>query len=223
MILAQASVAGLYLLRHHPSPWRAPAPWLVGLRHTGGHRLPGSDGRVSPPRGYPPARPDRQHSPARGRDIFVGIGRLALALPFFTLAAQLGAKGVYGSTQPYLYPGLLAGRSLPLWAVIYSLSMGWIVWSPTEEMTYQAYALPRIQALSGRAWVAIVVVAFWWALQHSFIPLILDWRYLSWRFLAFLPGVTVFTLIYIRTRQPPPLIVTHWSLDALALVITLNF
>ena len=27
MILAQASVAGLYLLRHHPSPWRAAAPW----------------------------------------------------------------------------------------------------------------------------------------------------------------------------------------------------
>lgn len=98
-----------------------------------------------------------------GRDIFVGIGWLALALPFFTLAAQLGSKGVYGSTQPYLYPGLLAGRSLPLWAIIYSLSMWWIVWSPTEEMTYQAYALPRIQALSGRAWVAIVVVAFWWA------------------------------------------------------------
>jgi hypothetical protein len=31
-----------------------------------------------------------------------------------------------------------------------------------EEITYQAYALPRIQALSGRTWVAIAVVGFWW-------------------------------------------------------------
>jgi hypothetical protein len=38
-----------------------------------------------------------------------------------------------------------------------------MIWSPTEEMTYQAYALPRIQALSRRAWVAVVVVGFWWA------------------------------------------------------------
>jgi membrane protease YdiL (CAAX protease family) len=223
MILAQASVAGLYLLRHHPSPWRAAAPWwsvygtlvdigclalMAGFLRREGIRLRDLIGGIRL-RG--------------GRDIFVGIGWLALALPFFTLAAQLASKWVYGSTQPYLYPGLLAGRSLPLWAVIYSLSLWWIVWSPTEEMTYQAYALPRIQALSGRAWVAIVVVAFWWALQHSFIPLILDWRYVAWRFLAFLPGVTVFTLIYIRTRRLLPLIVAHWSLDAFAIVITLNF
>ena len=79
--------------------------------------------------------------------------------------------------------------------------MWWIVWSPTEQMTYQAYALPRVQALSGRAWVAIAVVAFWWALEHSFISLILGWRYVAWRSLAFLPGVTVFTLIHIRTAH----------------------
>ena len=41
-------------------------------------------------------------------------------------------------------------------------------------MTYQAYVLPRIQALSGRAWIAVVVVSFWWALQHSFLPFIAD-------------------------------------------------
>ena len=165
MILAQASVAGLYLLRHHPPPWPAAAPWwsvygtlvdigclalMAGFLRSEGIGLRDLIGSIRL-RG--------------GRDIFVGIGWLALALPFFTLAAQLGSKGVCGSTQLYLYPGLLAGRSLPLWAVIYSLSMWWIVWSPTEEMTYPAYTLPRIPALSGRAWVAIVVVAFWWALS----------------------------------------------------------
>jgi hypothetical protein len=119
MILAQASVAGLYL-----SPWRAAAPWwsvystlvdigclalMAGFLRSEGIRLRDLIGSIRL-RG--------------GRDIFVGIGWLALALPFFTLAAQLGSKGGYGSTQPYLYPGLLAGRSLPLWAVIYILQHG---------------------------------------------------------------------------------------------------
>ena len=34
--------------------------------------------------------------------------------------------------------------------------------------------------------------------------------------------MTVFTLIYFRTRRLPALIVAHWSLDALAIVITLK-
>jgi len=63
-----------------------------------------------------------------------------------------------------------------------------MIWSATEEITYQAYALPRLQALTGRAWVGALIVSFWWALQHSFIPLILDWHYVVWRFLLSCPG-----------------------------------
>jgi len=124
-----------------------------------------------------------------------------------------------GTKQPYLYPGLLAGR-VPLWAVIYSLSVWWMIWSATEEVTYQAYTLPRLQALAGRAWFAILLVSFWWTLQHSFLPLIPDWHYIIWRFLAFLPGVMVMTLIYQRTRRLPPLIFAHYLMDFSAMLMT---
>jgi membrane protease YdiL (CAAX protease family) len=222
-VAVQALVAAVYVLRHNLSPWRAAAPWwtvygtlvdigclalMVQLTRNEGIRLRDLVGNIRL---------------RWGRDIFVGIGWLLLVFPFFMVGSSLGSQLVFGSSQPHLYPGLLAARTLPRWATIYSLSVWWIIWSPTEEMTYQAYTLLRIWALSRRWWVAIPVVAFWWTLQHSFIPLILDWHYVVWRFLAFLPGVTAFTLIYAWTKRLPPIILAHWVMDILAVLITLRF
>jgi CAAX prenyl protease-like protein len=222
-VVAQAIVAFVYLLRHNPSPWQAAAPWwtvygtvvdigcltlMARFTRREGIGLRDLIGRI--------------HL-RWGRDLVIGLGWFLLIFPFFMFGAPLSSKLVYGSMQPDLYPGFLSARALPLWAVIYSLSLWWMIWSPTEEMTYQAYALPRLQALSGRWWVAMPVVAFWWALQHSFFPLILDWHYVAWRFLAFLPGVTVFLLIYSRTRRLPPLIGAHWLMDILAVLMTVKF
>jgi hypothetical protein len=63
-----------------------------------------------------------------------------------------------------LAPGLFY---LPHWAVIYSLSVFWLVWSPTEEVIYQAYCAARLQLLTGRTWATVTWVGFWWAFQHS--------------------------------------------------------
>jgi hypothetical protein len=146
-----------------------------------------------------------------------------VVFPFFWVATPLSSWLVWGATEPKLYPGLLTARALPLWAMIYSLTEWWMIWSATEEMTYQAYALPRLQALTGRSWAGILIVSFWWALQHSFIPLILNWHYVIWRFFAFLPGVMAMTVIYHRTRRLPPLIFAHYLMDFSAMLMTLKF
>ena len=158
-----------------------------------------------------------------GRDLFLGIGCLALVFCAFAVAFPAASRLVYGSSMPNLYPGLLYARILPSWGVIYSLSLFWIIWSPTEEMTYNGYALPRLEVLFGKRWMAVAVVAFWWALQHSFIPFILDWKYVLFRFIGFIPGVLVFALLYLKIRRLPPLIVAHWSMDIYAIVYTLRF
>jgi membrane protease YdiL (CAAX protease family) len=220
-IVAQAVVACIFVLKHNPSPWNASAPWwsvyatlidlgclalIVRFTRAEGISLQDLIGKVR-----------------WGRDPFVGIAWFFLIFPFFWAASPLSSWLVWGTKQPHLYPGLLTGRTLPLWAVVYSLSVWWMIWSATEETTYQAYALPRLQALSGRAWAAVLVVSFWWTLQHSFIPLILDWHYVVWRFVAFLPGVTVMTLIYHRTRRLPPLIFAHYLMDISAMLMTVRF
>jgi membrane protease YdiL (CAAX protease family) len=221
ILLAQALAAGVFALRGHPAPWRAAAPWwtvygtLVDLgclalmwRFTRAEGITIRDliGAIRLP-----------------RDILAGLGYYCLVFPFFVGGGLLSAKLVYGNIQPDVPSGLIFGRVLPLWGVVYSLSVFWMIWSPTEEMTYQAYALPRIQALSGRTWVAMVVVGFWWALQHSFLPFLPDWRCVLWRFLAFVPGVIVFMLVYLKTRRLPPLIVAHWPMDIVAALMTLQW
>jgi hypothetical protein len=109
---------------------------------------------------------------------------------------------------------------MPLWATIYGLSLWWMIWSPTEEATYQAYALPRLQSLSGRTWVAFAIVAFWWAAQHCALPFVPNLKFIAFRFLAFLPGVLAMMIVYWRTQRLAPLIVAHWPMDIAAAIIT---
>ncbi len=223
IIMAQAVAAVVLALRGNPSPWRSSAAWwtvwgtladigclilMARLTRNEGLRLRDLVGKIRW---------------RRGRDFFTGIGWFVVIFPFFLLAAAPASRIAFGSFQPPSYSGLLVARVLPLWAVVYSLSLWWLIWSPTEEMTYQGYVLPRIYALSGRWWVAVLMVSFWWALQHSFIPLILDWHYVAWRFLAFWPGAAVMTLIYVRTRRLAPLIVAHWMMDISGALLTIKF
>jgi len=80
--------------------------------------------------------------------------------------------------------------------------------------------LPRLQALTGRTWMAVGITGFWWAAQHCALPFFFDWRYLVFRFLAFLPGVLVAMLLYLRTRRLAPLIIAHWPMDIVAAIMT---
>ena len=221
-IAAQAVVAFIFVLRHHPSPWQAAAPWwsvygnladagclalLVWFTRKEGLRLRDLIGRVRW---------------RWGLDLFIGIGLLFVIFPFFIVVGKPASLICFGTPVPYLYPGLLAGRTLPLWATIYSLSIYLLIWPATEEMTYQGYALPRVCALCGSRWKAVALVSFVFALQHSFIPLIPDWRYIAWRFLAFWPAMVVMTSIYLRLRRLSPLIVAYLILDISAAMITLK-
>ena len=81
-------------------------------------------------------------------------------------------KLLYGASTADAGAYLVQPHAMPVWAIVYSLSLWWIIWSPTEEATYQAFALPRMRALTGRTWLAFVVVGFVWAFQHSLLPFV---------------------------------------------------
>jgi hypothetical protein len=157
-----------------------------------------------------------------GHDLFLGGGILLLVFPFFMLTAPLATRLLYGATPLPAFAGLAAGRTLPLWATAYSFSIWLLIWSPTEEITYQGYALPRFEVLFRSRWKAVALVSFWWAIQHPFLPFILDWKYFLWRFLVFLPSMVVLTLLYLKIRRLPPFFLAHWSMDTIALFMTLK-
>lgn len=62
-------------------------------------------------------------------------------------------------------------------------------------------------------YAAILVPAFFYALQHCFIPTLFDDRYIAWRFLSFLPLTIILCWYYYEKRNPLPIMVGHAFID----------
>jgi hypothetical protein len=217
---AQSLVALLFLLQHRPNPWRQACYWwsvcftladvgcIFGMRFflkREGLRLRDLLGPIRL---------------RYGRDFFLGIGYFLLFSPGFIFGGWLAQKLFYGASGVNPSQFILHAHALPLWATVYSLTLFWMINSVVEEMTYQGYVLPRLEALTGRFWIAFAAVTFWWTVQHCVIGFVPDVRSNAARFVAFFPGVVIMVLLYARTRRLGPLIVGHWIIDISAVLMT---
>ena len=205
-ILAQTLVAGLYMLKGHPTPFQAAAPWWIvygTLIDIGCLVLLARLARKEGIRLFDLISFQRQYL---GRDLLLGVGILVLLSILGVGGNIITGLLVYGATPA---PAIMV--PLPLWGTLYSLLVWPIIWAIAEEMTYTGYALPRLEVLSGRAWLAVIIVTFGWALQHSALPLMLDWRWAAYRFgSSLLIGVGL-SILYFRIRRLLPLIIAHWA------------
>jgi len=95
------------------------------------------------------------------------------------------------------------------------------LWGLTEQMTYNGYLLPRFQVLSQSTSLAIVLVAFAWSLQHAFMPLTFDAKYMAFRLLSSVPNSVFQTLLYLRLRRLLPLAIAHALMDAATVLLPL--
>ena len=214
-ILAQGLIAGLFMLQGSPTPWQAAAPWWIvyGTLIDIGclvllARLTRREGiRLSDLLSF-----QRQHL---GRDLLLGLGFIILYIFLATIGGIFSGLLIYGAAPA---PAIMV--PLPLWGTLYSLIVWPILWAFAEEMTYQGYALPRLEVLSGRAWLAVIIVGFGWALQHSALPLMADWRWAAYRFASSLLIGIVLPIIYLRTRRLLPFIIAHWAANFVAVLMT---
>lgn len=62
-------------------------------------------------------------------------------------------------------------------------------------------------------WAGILIPAFFYALQHCFIPTLFDGRYILYRFLSFLPLTIILCWYYQKKRNPVPIMVGHVIID----------
>ena len=60
---------------------------------------------------------------------------------------------------------------------------------------------------------SVVIPAFFFALQHSFIPMLIDARFMIYRFISFLPLTVVLCIIYSKNRDPLPIMIGHAVID----------
>src|SRR5918911_395004 len=106
-------------------------------------------------------------------------------------------------------------------AALYGVLVFPFIWGLTEQMTYNGYLLPRFQVLCRRTSVAIAVVASAWSLQHAFMPLTFDAKFMAFRLLASVPFSVFETLLYLRLRRIVPFVIAHALLDGATVLIPL--
>ena len=145
-------------------------------------------------------------------DIPLGLGIFLVVFPVTVFGGGMLAMQIaYGSLNPVFPEGTYI-RTLPLLAVLYSRILWWPLWSATEELTYNGYALPRLIALTRSPWLSVAVVSFFYSLQHSFLSLA-GFQHGLYMFLTFVPLTLALEVIYLRIRRLTPLIIGHWLMD----------
>jgi membrane protease YdiL (CAAX protease family) len=62
-------------------------------------------------------------------------------------------------------------------------------------------------------------VAFVWSLQHAFMPLTFDAKFMAFRLLSPIPYSVFVALLYLRLRRLVPLAIAHALMDGASVVI----
>ena len=123
---------------------------------------------------------------------------------------------IYGGPAPSPVTG-----GLPTVGLLYSLIIWPTIWTFAEDNTYAGYSLPRLEALTRKRWLAVVVVSFFWALQHVFLPLRLEWQWLVSHFFGYVIGAIIYCLLYRRWRRLLPVHVSHWAINLVGVIMVL--
>lgn len=109
---------------------------------------------------------------------------------------------------PYAAPMMIA--PIPLWLAAINVVVLPITTAFAEEGLYLGCGVNQIK----NKYMAIAAPAFFFALQHSFIPTRLDLKYIMYRFLSFLPLTIILCWNYYKKRNPLPIMVGHAIIDA---------
>lgn len=68
---------------------------------------------------------------------------------------------------------------------------------------------------------AVLVPAFFYALQHSFIPVLFDIKFIIYRFICFLPLTIILCFYYYKKRNPVPVMIGHALVEMASVILVL--
>lgn len=211
---AQGVFAAIFALRSSPTPWPDAGPWLpvYGTLIDAGCLallwwLTRKEGmRLWDLVGFERTR--------LVRDVLLGVALIPVCLAFILAGVYAAGWLVYGTLTPPYFTG-----PLPLPAALYGLLVWPFIWGLTEQMTYNGYLMARFQVLGRHTSVAVAIVALVWSLQHSFMPLTFDPKFMAFRLLSPIPESVFVTLLYLRLRRLIPLAVSHALMDGATVLI----
>ena len=103
---------------------------------------------------------------------------------------------------------------IPLWLAIGNIFVLPLTTAFAEDGLYLGCGVNQIK----NKYAAVLLPAFFFALQHSFVPTLFDARYITYRFLSFLPLTILLCLHYHKRRNPLPIMVGHAVIDVITVL-----
>ncbi len=116
---------------------------------------------------------------------------------------------------PYAAPMMIAPIPAALAIINFILLPATV--SFAEDGLYLGCGVDQIK----NKYAAIFVPAFFFALQHCFIPTLLDAKYIIYRFLSFLPLTIILCWHYQKHRNPVPIMIGHALIEVASVVMIL--
>jgi hypothetical protein len=136
--------------------------------------------------------------------VFVGASFLAMA-PNVLLSSL-----IFGSQET---TAALLFNKIPIWAVIIALL--WPMTHPFAELPlYFDFSMKKIEAITNKGLLSLLICSFALAFQHITLPLLFDAKYLLWRFGMFLLlAIYIGAALKIRPKLLPYIAIGHGLLD----------
>jgi hypothetical protein len=139
---------------------------------------------------------------------------LKSTLLIIMLMLLIGVGGLFAfGLAIYGYVPTILIQPIPIWIALINTILLPVTIVFAELPLYYGYSFNRIKDKTGSKFLAMSYIVFFYALQHSFIPLLFDWQYMLFRFLSFLPLIIVLGINYNKKRALAPLMIGHGFLD----------
>lgn len=140
------------------------------------------------------------------KDILKGALFIVIMLLIGMGGMYLAGALCYGAF-PYFAPMMIA--PIPPYLAVLNVFVLPLTTTIAEDGLYLGYGVNGFPS----KWAAVFIPAFFYALQHSFIPMIPDMRFIAYRFLSFLPLTIWICFQYYRKGAISYIMTGHWILN----------
>ena len=137
-----------------------------------------------------------------------------ITLVFASTGMYLAGYICYG-VIPYLAPMMAA--PIPLVLAIINFILLPLTVSFAEDGLYLGCGVNSFK----NKYLAILVPAFFYAIQHCFIPVLFDFKFIVYRFLSFLPLTIIFCYYYKKKKNPVPIMIGHAIVEIASVILVL--
>lgn len=132
---------------------------------------------------------------------------ISLMILLVGMSGMFIAGAVCYGVIPYAPPMIIA--PIPVVLAVLNVLILPVSTAFAEDGLYLGCGVNQIK----NKYAAIFIPAFFFALQHSFIPTLFDFKFIIYRFLSFLPLTIILCWYYHKKRDPLPILIGHAIID----------